>query len=472
MKKKTTITLGLAAAALLSIGSAMADTATSPKKNVIDEVAWIVGDNAIYKSEIEEAYAEMRSLGTSPGGDPYCVIPEQLAVEKLYLHQGKLDTIEAPVSQLSSRVDMQMNYFVKGLGSREKVEEYFRKPWNSLRDDVLEKMKANYIKETVQDNLTKNVKATPNDVKKYFAKLPADSIPYVPMQVEVQIMQLNPIIPKQEIEDVKARLRDFTDRVNKGESDFSTLAILYSEDTESAKRGGELGFANRSDYVPEFANVAFNLNDPKKVSRIVETEYGFHIIQFIERRGDQVNARHILLRPKVSEKDLRDATMRLDSIRKEIAAGTFTFDESVRYISQDKDSRNNRGMMVNSNQQSERFGTTRFEMQDLPPEIARKIENMQPGDISEPFVLKDPHRNQDVAAIVRLNARVPGHSANLAEDYTMLKRMYESAEKERIIKDWVEKKIKDTYVHIADGWNNCEFRYEGWEKEKASNPNP
>ena len=467
MKKKTTTTIGLAAAALLSIGTAMADTLTSPKKNVIDEVAWIVGDNAIYKSEVEEAYAEMRSMGASPGGDPYCVIPEQLAVEKLYLHQGKLDTIEAPVSQLASRVDMQMNYFVKGLGSREKVEEYFRKPWNSLRDDVLEKMKANYIKETVQDNLTKHVKATPNDVKKYFAKLPADSIPYVPMQVEVQIMQLNPNIPKQEIEDVKARLRDYTDRVNKGESDFSTLAILYSEDTESAKRGGELGFANRSDYVPEFANVAFNLNDPKKVSRIVESEYGFHIIQFIERRGDQVNVRHILLRPKVSEKDLRDATMRLDSIRKEIAAGTFTFDESVRFISQDKDSRNNKGMMVNSNQQSARFGTTRFEMQDLPPEIARKIENMQPGDISEPFIMKDPHRNQDVAAIVRLNARVPGHSANLAEDYTMLKRMYEAAEKERIIKDWVEKKIKDTYVHIADGWNNCEFRYEGWEKEKA-----
>ncbi len=465
--KKTTTTIGLAAAALLSFGVMMADTSTSPKKNVIDEVAWIVGDNAIYKSEIEEEYAQMRSMGVSPGGDPYCVIPEQLAVEKLYLHQGKLDTIEAPVSQLASRVDMQMNFYVKGLGSREKVEEYFRKPWNSLRDEVLEKMKANYIKETVQDNLTKNVKATPNDVKKYFAKLPADSIPYVPMQVEVQIMQLNPIIPKQEVEDVKARLRDFTDRVNKGESDFSTLAIIYSEDPESAKRGGELGFANRSDYVPEFANVAFNLNDPKKVSRIVETEYGYHIIQFIERRGDQVNVRHILLRPKVNEKDLRDATMRLDSIRKEIAAGKFTFDESVRYISQDKDSRNNKGMMVNSNQESELFGTTRFEMQDLPPDIARRIESMQPGDISEPFVMTDPKRNQDVAVIVRLQNRVPGHSANLAEDYTMLKRMYEASAKEKIIKDWVENKIKDTYVHISDGWNNCEFHYDGWEKEKA-----
>ncbi|MDE7418751.1 MAG: peptidylprolyl isomerase, partial [Muribaculaceae bacterium] len=195
--KKTLMTIGLTAMAALPIGFvAFADSNSGPKKNVIDEVAWIVGDNAIYKSEIEDEYAQMRSMGMSPGGDPYCVIPEQLAVEKLYLHQGKLDTIEPPISSLSPRVEMQLNYFVKGLGSREKVEEYFRKPWNSIRDEAMEKMRANYIKETVQDNLTKNVKATPNDVKKYFAKLPADSIPYVPMQVEVQLMQLNPIIPK------------------------------------------------------------------------------------------------------------------------------------------------------------------------------------------------------------------------------------------------------------------------------------
>ncbi len=466
MKKNRIIATACIATMLLSVSMVNAQKETSPKKNVIDEVAWIVGDNAIYKSEIEDQYAQMRSQGVNPGGDPYCVIPEQLAVEKLYLHQAKIDTIEAPVSQLSSQVDRQMNFFVNGLGSREKVEEYFRKPWNSLRNEIQEKMQTNYIMEQVQSNLTKDVKATPNDVKKYFAKLPADSIPYVPMQVEVQIMQLNPMIPKQEIEDVKFRLRDYTDRVNKGDAQFSTLAILYSEDPGSAPKGGELGFANRSDYVPEFANVAWNLNDPKKVSRIVETEYGYHIIQLIERRGDQVNVRHILLRPKVNDKDLRDASMRLDSIRKEIVAGKFTFDESVRYYSQDKDSRNNKGLMINSNQESERFGTTRFEMQDLPPEIARHIESMQPGDLSEPFIMTDQKKNQEVAVMVRLNARIPGHSANLSEDYNMLKRMYENHAKEKIIKEWVENKIKDTYVHISDGWNNCDFRYEGWEKEK------
>lgn len=437
----------------------------SPKKNVIDEVAWIVGDNAIYKSEIEDQYAQMRSMGVSPGGDPYCVIPEQLAVEKLYLHQAKIDTIEAPAGQLSSGVERQMNYFVNGLGSREKVEETFRKSWNAIREEVLEKMKTNYIIDQVQSNLTKNVKATPNDVKKYYAKLPADSIPYVPMQVEVQIMMLNPVIPKQEIEDIKARLREYTDRINKGEADFSTLAVLHSEDGSRA-RGGELGYADRSKYVPEFANVAWNLNDPKKVSRIVETEYGFHIIQLIDRRGDQVNVRHILLTPKVSEKDLRDASMRLDSIRKEIVAGKFSFDESVRYYSQDKDSRNNKGLMINSNEDSERYGTIRFEMQDLPREIAERIDRMQVGDISEPFIMKHPKKNQETAVMVRLNARIPGHTASLSEDYNMLRRMYENHRKQQIIKDWVENKIKDTYVHISDGWKNCEFQYEGWEKEK------
>lgn len=463
--KKTTVIALAATAAITSVAAHAADPASGPKKNVIDEVAWIVGDNAIFKSEIEDQYAQMRSQGISPGGDPYCVIPEQIAVEKLYLHQAKLDTIEAPVSQLSSGVDRHMNFFVSNLGSREKVEEYFRKPWNALRDEVMEKMKTNYIMEQVQSELTKGVKATPNDVKKYFAKLPADSIPYVPMQVEVQIVQLNPVIPKQEIEDVKARLRDYADRVNKGETPFSTLAIMHSQDPGSAMKGGELGYANRSDYVPEFANVAFNLSDPKKVSRIVETEYGYHIIQLIDKRGDQVNVRHILLRPSVSEKDLRDATMRLDSLRKEIAAGKYTFDECVRYVSQDKDSRNNKGIMINSNQESSLFGTTRFEMQDLPQEIAQRIEGMQPGDMSLPFIMTDEKKNQEVAVLVRLHHRVPGHTANLSEDYNMLKHMYENHAKEQIIKDWVEKKIKETYVHISDGWNNCDFRYEGWEKE-------
>lgn len=437
---------------------ALCAIAAPVKRNVVDEVAWIVGDEPIFRSEIEEQYASMRSEGTPIIGDPYCVIPERIAVEKLYLHQAKIDTVEAPEGQVQSSVDKRMAYFVNNLGSREKVEEYFRKPYAQLREQMLDVMRNNYIIEQVQSNLTKDVKATPNDVRKYFSALPEDSIPYVPMQVEAQIISINPVIPAQEIEDVKARLRDYADRVNRGESEFSTLAIMYSEDG-SAMQGGELGYQNRSAWVPEFANVAFNLNDPKKVSRIVETEYGYHIIQLIDKRGDQVNVRHIILTPKVNEKDLKEATVRLDSLRKEIMAGKFPFEEAARYVSQDKDTKNNRGIMVNP-----QTGSSRFEMQDLPPEVARRIELMQPGDVSEAFIMKDSKRNKDIVAIVKLTNRVQGHKANLSDDYNMIKEMYEVSRKNDILKEWVEQKIKDTYVKIADGWQNCEFEYDGWIK--------
>ena len=429
------------------------------KKNVVDEVAWIVGDEPIFRSEIEEQYTQMRQEGTPIGGDPYCVIPEQLAVEKLYLHQAKLDTITAGEGQVQSETDARMNVFVNNLGSKEKVEEYFNKPYNSLRDQIMEMIRNQYVIGMVQNNLTKNVKATPNEVRKYFSSLPADSIPYVPLQVEAQIIKINPAIPQQEIEDVKARLRDYADRVNKGEADFSTLAIMYSEDG-SAMRGGELGFAGRSHFVPEFSNVAFNLNDPKKVSRIVETEYGYHIIQLIEKRGDQANFRHILLTPKVSQKDLETARVRLDSLRKEILANKYSFEEAALYVSQDKDTKNNKGIMVNS-----QTGSSRFEMSQLPPEVAQRIERMQPGELSDAFIMKDAAKNKDVVVLVKLTDRIPGHKATLADDFNMIKQMYEAHQKKQILKDWVENKIKTTYIKIGEGWDGCDFKYEGWIKK-------
>lgn len=430
----------------------------SPIKNVVDEVAWVVGDEAIFRSDVEEQYAQMRSEGVQIQGDPYCVLPEQMAVEKLYLHQAKIDTIEAPESQVQAMVDRRLNFFIANLGSKEKVEQYFRKPMATLREQLVEVTRNNYIVEQVQSTLTKDVKGTPRDVRKYFESLPADSVPYVPLQVEAQIITLNPAIPRQEIEDVKARLRDYADRINSGEADFSTLAILHSEDG-SAMQGGELGFHGRADFVPEFSNVAFNLNDPKKVSRIVETEFGYHIIQLIEKRGEQVNVRHILLRPRVSDEDLRNAVVKLDSLAGDIKGGKFKFEEAARIVSQDKDTRNNKGVMINM-----KSGSSRFEMQDLPPEVAAQIEKMQPGEISGAFIMKDEKKNRDVAAIVKLTARIDGHKASMQEDYNMLKSMYENHEASEILKDWVEKKIKETHVRIEDGWLPCEFKYQGWIK--------
>ncbi len=431
------------------------------QNNIIEEVAWIIGDEPIYKSEIEEAYQDMQNDRQTINGDPYCVIPEQIAVERLFLHQADLDTIEVTESMVMAQVDAQMNFLITNLGSREKVEQYFRKPYNEIRDYYATSMRNRFRISQVRRELTKDLKVTPADVRRYFQGLPEDSIPYVPLQVQVQIVTLNPVIPRQEIEDVKARLRDYADRVNRGEADFSTLAILYSEAPEGI-RGGEIGFMGRGQLVPEYAAVAFNLNDPNKVSKIVETEYGFHIIQLIEKRGDRINTRHILLRPRVAEKDLTDAINRLDSVRTDIVDNHhFTFEEAARYISQDKDTRNSRGVMVNSE-----TGTINFEMSQLPQEIARVVAGLQPGEISAPFIMRDPRRDREIVALVKLTARIPAHRANLADDYQLIKNMCEESAREDIIREWLVNKIKSTYVRIEEGWRGCDFQYEGWIKSK------
>ncbi|MDE7119766.1 MAG: peptidylprolyl isomerase, partial [Muribaculaceae bacterium] len=327
--------------------AAVTVVATAENNNIIEEVAWMVGDQPIYKSEIEEAYQQALYDKVPVDGDPMCVIPEQLAVDKLFLHQADIDTVEVSEAMVTQAVDQRINYLVTNLGSKEKVEEYFRRPMSEFRTQMADVMRNNYRIQEVQRSLTKSVKATPADVRRYFDKLPADSIPYVPLMVEAEIITINPRIPQQEIDDVKARLRDYSDRVLRGESDFSTLAILYSEDPGSSVRGGEIGFMGRGHLEPEYAAVAFNLNDPKKVSKIVETQYGFHIIQLIEKRGDRINTRHILLRPKVADADLTKAVNRLDSVRADIVDGKkFTFEEGAQYISQDNDTRNNHGRMI------------------------------------------------------------------------------------------------------------------------------
>lgn len=428
------------------------------QNNIAEEVAWIVGDEAIYKSDIEEQYQQLQYERTPIDGNPYCVIPEQIAIDKLFLHQAKIDTIEVPNSTVQQSVDARINYFIANLGSKEKVEEYFRKPIPEIREQLMNTVRDQYTIQQVQSSLTKNVKATPSDVRKFYNSIPKDSLPLIQKQVEVEIITINPIIPQQEIDEVKSRLRDYAQRVNNGESDFSTLALLYSEDG-SAMSGGEIGFKSRNDLVPEYANVAFNLNDPKKVSKIVETEFGYHIIQLIEKRGDRINTRHILLKPKVNQKDLDSAVVKLDSLRKDILANKYTFEQAALYVSQDKDSRNNKGLMMNP-----QTHTTLFEMADLPDEIGKVVDKLQVEEISEPFIAINKSNNRQQVAMVKLVRRIEAHKADLAEDFQVLKDMYENKRKAEIIDEWVKEKQKKTYVHISEGWRNCEFKY-NWRKQ-------
>ena len=428
------------------------------RKNVIDEVIWIVGDEAILRSDVENARMEILQQGQRLEGDPYCVIPEQLAVQKLFLHQAAIDSIEVSDAEVFQEVDMRLNNAILEYGSREKLEEYARKSLSQIREQMFNVYRDKELVEKVQRNLVSNVRVTPAQVRRYFKDLPEDSIPFIPTKVECQIITREPVIPLEEIERVKNDLRDYTERVNNGSAQFSTLALLYSEDKESAQNGGEMGFAGRGTYVPEFANVAFNLTDPKAVSKIVETEFGFHIIQLIEKRGDMINCRHILSKPRVSTEALQQCVNDLDSITAEINKGLYTFDECVSVVSYDKDTRNNYGLLF------DRFtGLSKYEMKDLPTEVARVVASMKVGDISKPFIMLN-NKGKEVVAIVKLKSRINGHRATMAEDYQELQNVVVNKLCDEKLDQWIREKQQTTYIHINEEWRNCEFQYPGWIK--------
>jgi peptidyl-prolyl cis-trans isomerase SurA len=431
--------------------------------NVIDEVIWLVGDEAILRSDVENMRLQMQVEKQRIDGDPYCVIPEQMAIQKLYLHQAKLDSIDAPESQVFSEVEGRINYAINQIGSKEKLEEYIGKPLNLIREEWRQMVKEQLIVRDMQRKLVGSVKVTPSDVRTFYNRIPQDSLPFIPTTVEVQVVTLEPKIALEETDDIKRRLRDYTEQVTSGQREFSTLARLYSEDPESAKRGGELGFVGKATLVPEFAAVAFELNDPKRVSRIVETEYGYHIIQLIEKRGDRINVRHILLKPKVTKEELETATLRLDSIRTDILNAKFTFEEAATYMSNDKETRNNKGLMVNQAGQmtTDRSGTSRFEMEELPPEISNAINGLQVGEVSKPFTLLTS-KQKEVVAIAKLKSRTAGHKASLSEDYQALKGMVEQEKRAQILDKWLAKKQQDTYIRVNDNWKNCDFQTKGW----------
>ncbi len=427
--------------------------------NIIDEVIWIVGDEAILRSEVEEQRIRAQYEGTPIQGDPYCVIPEEIAIQKLFLHQAQLDSIQVNESSVLNQVENRLNYFISHIGSKEKMEEYFGKNTTALREDLRVMFRDQMIIQQMQQKLVSHIKSTPADVRRFFNKLPSDSIPTVPAQVELQIISFQPAVPESEINRVKERLRDFTERVQSGNTEFSLLARLYSEDPESAKRGGELGFFGKGIMAPEFTAAAFNLTDPKKVSRIVETEFGFHIIQLIEKRGDRINCRHILLKPRISIDDKNKAIHKLDSVTNLIRSNKMTFEQAVVYFSQDKNTAMNAGLMLN-----ERNGTSKFEYQDLPQEVAKVVYSMNVGEISKPFSMINPSNNKEVVAVVKVKSKTETHKANLTDDYQMLKNYYESMEKEKFLTNWIARKQKETYISIDPAWQKCEFKYPGWIK--------
>ena len=393
---------------------------------IVDEVIWVVGDEAILKSDVEGMRLQGQQEGMRWKGDPDCSIPEQIAVQKLYLNQAIIDSVEVTDSEVAQGVEEYIENMISMIGSREKLEEYQGKSLSQIRSELRDSYRERKLVQGMQRKLVEDILVTPAEVRRYFKDMPLDSIPFVPTEVEVQIITQQPRVEQEEINRVKERLREFTDRINKGETSFQALARLYSQDG-SARNGGELGFTGRAGWVPEFANVAFNLTDPKRVSKIVETEFGFHIIQLIDKRGDKVNVRHILLKPEISEEAIQKSYNRLDSVANDVRAGTvpvalkpyfkgetFSFEDAVAIYSDDKDTRNNNGLMVNVTQEGR---TSRFKMADLPQEVAKVVDG---------------------------------------------KNLVLEKRREEKLHQWVVNRIKSTYVRINERYRDCQFEYEGW----------
>ena len=445
---------------LVSAQTAQTDSTKvqAPTGTVVDEVIWVVGDEAILKSDVEAMRIQGQQEGMRWSGDPDCSIPEQIAVQKLYLNQAIIDSIQVTDSEIAQGVEQYLENMVSMIGSREKLEEYHKKNISQIRADLRESYRERQMVQGMQQKLTKDIAVSPAEVRRYFKDMPQDSLPFVPTEVEVQIITQQPRIEQEEINRVKEELRDYTERINKGTSTFQTLARLYSEDPGTARRGGELDYTGRGMLDPAFANVAFGLTDPKRVSKIVESEFGFHIIQLIDKRGEKIKVRHILRKPVVSEDAINKALARLDSIRTDIIDEKFPFEAGASVISDDKDTRNNHGLMANITQEGR---TSRFKMAELPSEVARAVDTLSVGQISKPFTMIN-ERGKTICAIAKLKSRIEGHKATITEDFQVLKNLVLNKRRNQVLHDWVVKRIKSTYVRVNDRYRDCKYEYEGW----------
>ena len=462
---------GLSSAALTAKGStanAAKDTVTQSKQtediepvSVVDEVIWVVGDEAILLSDVEQLRAQMEAEGQQLPGNPDCRLPEKIAVQKLFLHQAELDSIEVTEAEIAQGVEQQINYWISMIGSKEKLEEYRKMSMTQIRQSLRDDFKNSQLAQRMRDKLVEDIKVSPAEVRQYFKEMPEDSIPFVPTEVEVQIITRTPRIKIEETNRVKDELRKYTERVTSGETTFQTLARFYSEDPGSARFGGEMDYVGRGMLDPAFAAVAFNLTDPKKISKIVESEFGFHIIQLVDKRGDKIKVRHILRKPRVDQEEIDEAISMLDSLVTDITNNKFSFDEAATFVSDDKDTRSNKGLMVNS---TEMGRTSKFRMQDLPTEVARAVEQLKVGEISPAFTMTN-NRGKTICAVVKLKARTEGHRATITEDFQIMKDVVLEKRKSEFIQNWVKEKIKKTYVRMKDRYKGCDYEYEGWVQE-------
>jgi peptidyl-prolyl cis-trans isomerase SurA len=426
-------------------------------QQVIDQIIAVVGDETILKSEIETQVIQMKSQGYVSDIDLNCEVLEEMLFQKLLLKQAINDSIDVTVAEVDNELNRRLGVFINQLGSEQRLEEYYGKSILDIKTEFRTMIKEQLLTQRMQQELTMNVKITPSEVKSYFKRIPEDSLPELPSSYQLQQIVIYPKISKEEKEKCLTRINQYRERILSGD-DFSTLAVLYSDDPGSSPQGGELGFVSRTDLVPEFASAAFNLQNPDDVSRVVETEFGYHILQLIEKKGNLVNVRHILVTPKTDRESENMAKLELENIRIKLMADSIQFETAASEYSEDEMSANSGGNMVN-----QMTGESWFDESELDPLASSVIRQMSTGEVSKVIKTRD-YRGKTVYKIYKLKRKVERHIANINDDYTYFQNLALEEKKADEIKDWIEKSLESTYVRIDSSYLNCRFKYADWIK--------
>lgn len=443
---------------LILIGCVVFGGTIQAQDKTVDQIVAVVGKNIILKSDIEEMFKQQQAQGITTEGDMKCEILENLLVEKLLLAEAEQDTtITVSDSQLNQNLEQRIQYFISHLGSEKEVEAYFKKSIMELKADMEEVIKNQQMTQQMQGKIIDKVTITPAEVRYHFRNLPEAEIPQIDAQVEYAQITVQPIITIEEEDRVKAALRELKRKIESGESGFAPMAVIYSEDPGSARNGGELEYMGRGNLDPAYAAAAFNLKGDK-ISNVVKSDFGYHIIQAMDRKGEQLKTRHILMKPKVSPESMKKAFGQIDSIADFIRKGTFKFEEAAVRWSYDKNSRNNGGVAINPE-----TGESKWKMSELDPDVSKVIAKMNINEISKPFQTIDD-KQRPVYKIIKLINRSNAHKANLRDDYVELSNIYLNSKKEKTLDSWIREKQLGTYVRIDPTYINCNFKYKGWIK--------
>jgi peptidyl-prolyl cis-trans isomerase SurA len=426
---------------------------------VVDQIVAVVGANIILKSEIEQMNMSQQAQGITSEGDMKCEILENFLIDKLLVAEAEQDTlIEVTPNQVNQQMDAQMQMYLAHFETEKAVEQYFGKSIQLIKSEMQEAIRNQLLSQQMRNKIVENVTVTPSEVRFHFRNLKEEDIPTVPTQYEYAQITVQPRVELEEENRVKARLREFKKRIEEEGASFATLAVLYSEGP-SASNGGELpDYMGRAQLDPAYSAAAFNLKGDK-VSNVVKSAFGYHIIQLIDRKGEKIKTRHILLRPKISVEAKEKAYNQLDSLANLIRTNDIPFEEAAIRFSYDKNTRNNGGIAINQNTMSSKFSA-----EELDSDVSKILTNMNLNEISKPFESVDPESQQMVYKIVKLTKKIDSHKANLQNDYQKLADMYLAKKKEQVLEEWISSRQSETYIRIDDTYANCNFNFKNWIK--------